>query len=155
MHVTRVIYFFASAELLVAYPFIHPSIHPLGPCSVQSVGAAFAVSLAIGHNPGWVATPTQYTSMLALILLTTEGWQSELTPPGINSTAVCYLNSGSKDPKPTTLTIKPTPGILYPRGLLKYPWCSWLSLCCEMHDPPEETDRNSLFYSEIIRITTI
>ena len=43
------------------------------PYSVQSVGAAFAVSLAIGHNPGQVATPTQYTSMLALILPTTEG----------------------------------------------------------------------------------
>ena len=31
----------------------------MGPYSVQSVGAAEAVSLAIGHNPGWVATPTQ------------------------------------------------------------------------------------------------
>ena len=52
---------------------IHPSIHPLGPYSVQSVGAAEAVSLAIGHNPGRVTTPTQYTSELALILLTSEG----------------------------------------------------------------------------------
>ena len=39
----------------------------LGPYSVQSVGAASAVSLAIGHNPGRVATPTQDTSKLALI----------------------------------------------------------------------------------------
>ena len=31
------------------------------------------VFLAIGHNPGRVATPTQYTSMLALILPTSEG----------------------------------------------------------------------------------
>ena len=42
------------------------SIH-LGPYSVQSIGAAHAVSMAIGHNPGQVATPTQDTSKLALI----------------------------------------------------------------------------------------
>ena len=30
-----------------------------------------------------------------------------------------------------------------PVGLLKAPWCSWLSLCCEMHYPREETYRNS------------
>ena len=48
----------------------------LGPYSVQSVGAAAAVSLAIGHNPGRVATPTQYTSELALMLPTSEGWQA-------------------------------------------------------------------------------
>ena len=35
--------------------------------------AASTVSLAIGHNPGWVATPTQDTKKLALILLTSEG----------------------------------------------------------------------------------
>ena len=45
----------------------------LRPYSVQSVGAALAVSLAIGHNPGGVATPTQYTRVLALILPTSEG----------------------------------------------------------------------------------
>ena len=45
----------------------------LGPYSVQSVSAALAVSLAIGHNPGQVATPTQYTSKLALILPISEG----------------------------------------------------------------------------------
>ena len=32
------------------------------------------------------------------------------TPPGINSTAEWYLNSGPSDPKPTTQTMKPTPG---------------------------------------------
>ena len=48
-------------------------IHPLGPYSVQSVGAAEAVSLAIWHNPGRVAIPTQDTSKLALILPTSEG----------------------------------------------------------------------------------
>ena len=32
------------------------------------------------------------------------------TPPGINSTGKQDLNSGTKDPKPTTLAIKPTPG---------------------------------------------
>ena len=32
--------------------------YPLGPHSVQSVGAAEAVSRAIGHNPGQVDTPT-------------------------------------------------------------------------------------------------
>jgi len=52
---------------------IHKVRSRLGPYSVQSVGAASAVSLAIGHNPGRVATPTQYTSMLALILPTSEG----------------------------------------------------------------------------------
>ena len=51
----------------------HPSIHPLEPYSVQSVGAASAVSLAIGHNPGWVDTLTQDTSMVALNLPTSEG----------------------------------------------------------------------------------
>ena len=35
----------------------------------------------------------------------------ESTPPGINSTAEWDLNSWSSDPKPTTLTIKPTLGI--------------------------------------------
>ena len=49
------------------------SIHPLGPHSVQSIGAAKAVSLAVGHNPGRVATPIQWTSMLELILPTLEG----------------------------------------------------------------------------------
>ena len=69
-------------------------IHPFGPYSVQSVGAAETVSLAIGHNPGRVTTPTQYTSMLALILPTSEGWQAESTPPSINSTAEWDLNPG-------------------------------------------------------------
>ena len=78
---------------------------------MQSIGAAKAVSLAIGYYPGWVATPTQDTSMLALILSTSEGRQAESTPPGINSTAEGDLKSGSYDLKPTTLTIKPTPGI--------------------------------------------
>ena len=47
--------------------------HTLGPHSVQSVGAAEAVSLAIGHIPGQVTTPKQDTSVLALILPTSEG----------------------------------------------------------------------------------
>ena len=66
----------------------------LGPYSVQNVGAALAVSLAIGHNPARVATPTQFTSKLALILPTSEGWQADLTPRGINSIAERDLNSG-------------------------------------------------------------
>ena len=36
----------------------------LGPYSVQSVGAAEAVSCAIGHNPGQGTTPMQETQML-------------------------------------------------------------------------------------------
>ena len=96
-----------------------PSIHPWGPYSVQSVGTAKAVSLVIGHNPGQVATPTQVTSKLALILSTSEGWRAESTPPGINYTAEGDLNSGSEDPKPTTLTMKPTPGINPPCLCLK------------------------------------
>ena len=87
------------------------SIHPLGPYSVQSVGAAEAVSLDIGYNTGRIATPTKDTSKLAHMLLTSEGWQAESTSPGINSKAKWDLNSGSEDPKPTTQTIKPTPGV--------------------------------------------
>ena len=49
------------------------SIHPLGPYSVKSIGASEAFSLAIGYNPGLVATLTQDTMKLALILLTSEG----------------------------------------------------------------------------------
>ena len=45
------------------HTYIHISIHPLGPHSVQSV-AAEAVSLAIGHKPWRVATPTQDTPMV-------------------------------------------------------------------------------------------
>ena len=45
---------------------------------------------------------------------TSEGWRAQSTPPVVNSTAEWNLNSGSKDPKPTTLPIKPTPGILVP-----------------------------------------
>ena len=67
----------------------------MGPYSVQSIGAAEAASLAIGHNPGQVATPTQYTSMLALIVPTSEGRQAESIPPGFNSTAEWDLNSES------------------------------------------------------------
>ena len=57
------------------------------------------------HNchPGWVATPTQDTSKLALILPTSEGRHAESTPPGINSTAEWDFNSVSLDPKPTSL----------------------------------------------------
>ena len=69
----------------------------------ESVGAAETVCFAIGHNPGWDATPTQDTSKLALIFPTSEGWQAESTPPGINSTAEQDLNFGFQDPKPTTL----------------------------------------------------
>ena len=47
-----------------------------------------------------------HPSKLVLILLTTEGWQAESTSSGINSTAEWDLNSGPKDPEPTTLTIK-------------------------------------------------
>ena len=53
---------------------------------MQSVGAAKAVSLAIGHNPGWVTTPSQDTSKLALVLPTSEGRQAESTPPGMQVT---------------------------------------------------------------------
>ena len=44
--------------------WMEPSRHPLGPHYVQSIGAAEAVSLAIGHNAGRVVTLTQYTTML-------------------------------------------------------------------------------------------
>ena len=54
-------------------PNIRTYIHPLGPFSVQSFGSAYAVTWVIGHNPGRVATPTQETNKLALILPTSEG----------------------------------------------------------------------------------
>ena len=72
----------------------------MGPYSVQRVGAASAVSMAIGHNPGRVATPTQDSSKLALTLLTTEGRQAESTPPGINSTAQHDFNLESNIQSP-------------------------------------------------------
>ena len=109
------------SSMIIHHPieYLH-SIHPSGPYSVQSVGAAKVVSLAIGHNSGQVTTPTQDTSMLALFLPTSEGWQAESTPPGVYSTAKWDLNlriqgsqAHSKNPKPTTLTIKPTPGIIF------------------------------------------
>ena len=39
------------------------SIRPMGPYTVQSVGAAEAVSWTIGYNPGWVTTLMQDTQM--------------------------------------------------------------------------------------------
>ena len=39
------------------------NIHPLGPYSVESVGAAEAVSWANGHNPGQVAILTKDARM--------------------------------------------------------------------------------------------
>uniref|UniRef100_A0A8C4N7N1 Ig-like domain-containing protein n=2 Tax=Eptatretus burgeri TaxID=7764 RepID=A0A8C4N7N1_EPTBU len=67
----------------MALKYIPLSIHPLGPYSVQSIGAAQAVSWAIGHNPGWVTTSTQDTSKPELILPTSEGCQAESTRPGL------------------------------------------------------------------------
>ena len=90
---------------------IHPSIGTILCAECWCCLSSPLGSLAIGHNPGWVATPTQDTSKLALILPTSDEWQAESTPPGINSTAKGDLNSGSSDPKPTTPTMKPTPGI--------------------------------------------
>ena len=75
-------------------------IVPLEPYSVHSVGAAKAVSWAIGHNPGQVATLTGDTRMAqssqqaGAHLPTSEGRQAESTPPSINSTAKQDLNSG-------------------------------------------------------------
>ena len=74
---------------------------------MQSLGAAKAVSLAVGHNPGRVATPTQDTSQHAG---THFAYLGRMTGR-VNPTAERDLNSGPYDPKPTTLTIKQTPGI--------------------------------------------
>ena len=76
------------------------SIHPLGSYSMQSVGAAWAVSLGIGHNPGRVTTPTQDTSKMALILPTSEGWQAESNSPDINSTAKGIWTQDPRIPSP-------------------------------------------------------
>ena len=43
--------------------FTSSNPNPLGPYSVQSIGAAETVSWDIGYNPGRVATPTQDTQM--------------------------------------------------------------------------------------------
>ena len=53
-----------------------------------------------------------HPSKLVLTLPTSEGLQAESTPPGIKWMAERDLNSGPWDPKPATLTIKPTPGII-------------------------------------------
>ena len=100
---TFYIYSPVTSTLGLILPTLEGSIHPLGPYFVQSVGAAEAVSLAIGHNPGRVATPTQDTSILALILPTLEGWQAESTLPGVNSTT-------QQDHKPSNVPMKPTSG---------------------------------------------
>ena len=52
---------FVSVDSHALFQTVYPSIHPSGPYSVQSVGAAEVVSWAIGHNPARVATPTQDT----------------------------------------------------------------------------------------------
>ena len=54
---------FGGSSAQETSPLLHPSIGTIL-CADQIVGAAKADSLAIGHNPGWVATPKQYTSML-------------------------------------------------------------------------------------------
>ena len=111
----------------------------LGPFSLQSVGAAEADSLALGHNPGRVATPTLDTSMVALILPTSFGWQAEFTPLGINSTAERDLNSGPSYPKPTTRTIVPTPGIVIWRCFIVFAKMAAIVIIididiCRLHD---------------------
>ena len=53
----------SSISLFNYEDFVIENVHPLEPYSVQSISAAEAVSLAIGHNPGRVATPTQDTRM--------------------------------------------------------------------------------------------
>ena len=63
---------FSNNQVLSSLIYGGDSIHPLGPYSVQSVVAAEAESLVFGHNAGRVTTPTQDTSMLALILPTSE-----------------------------------------------------------------------------------
>ena len=59
---------------------------------------------------------------LVLILPTSERWQVQSTPPGINSTVKRDLNSGPSDPKPTTLTIKPTTGYVSKNQALLRNW---------------------------------
>ena len=108
------------SKLALILPTSEGSIHPLVPSSVESVGAAEAVSWAIGHNPGRVATPTQDTRMAQS---SPASWHSfcrprkddRLSQPHlvlIQQPSGVFFNSGLQDPKPATLTIKPTPGIV-------------------------------------------
>ena len=52
-----------------------------------------------------------YTRRLVLISPTSEGWQAESTPLGVNSMPDRGSNSGPEDPKPATLTTKPVPSL--------------------------------------------
>ena len=72
-----------------------------------------------------------HPSKLVLILPTSEGWQAEWTPPGINSTAKQDLNSGLENPKPTTLTLKPTPGTQVHDDWMENADGVWISLFSE------------------------
>jgi len=83
---------------------------------VQSVDAAKAVSWAIGHNPGRVATPTQDTQAAQSSqqagtyfadLRRMVGW---VNPTWYEFNGQEDLNSGRDDLKPATLTVQQTPG---------------------------------------------
>ena len=91
--------------------WMEPSRHPLGPHYVQSIGAAEAVSLAIGHNAGRVVTLTQYTTMLVLIFANLRRMTDRVNPTWLctHSTAEWDLNSGSSDSKPPPQPPPPTP----------------------------------------------
>ena len=84
----------------------NPNPYPSGPYSVQSVGAAKAVSWAFGHNPGYsnpehnrVATPTQDTRMAQSSqqadthfssLGKMTGW---VNPPSLTSMKIPFFSS--------------------------------------------------------------
>uniref|UniRef100_A0A8C4Q8B4 Metalloendopeptidase n=1 Tax=Eptatretus burgeri TaxID=7764 RepID=A0A8C4Q8B4_EPTBU len=81
------------------------SIHPLGPDSVQSVGSAEAVSLAILHNLGWIAAPTVYQHAgthfadLGRMTASTMHINSFFSKPVSSVINDMGVPSGGKDPK--------------------------------------------------------